>query len=107
MKQIIFQLKKLLKSRVLWFVVGLAFIPLSKYFRNKFIAHRDYLLVAKPEDFQSGLTHDDLGFLLNCCCQIFDDVALGLGVAPIHEFSCEQDLMNLIATLVNEQDVEP
>lgn len=76
-------------------------------FRNKFVAHRDYLLVAKPEDFQSGLSHDDLGFLLNCCCQIFDDVALELGVAPIHEFSCEQDLMNLIATLVNEQGIEP
>ena len=74
-------------------------------FRNKFVAHRDYLLVAKPEDFQSGLTHYDLEFLLNRCCQIFDDVALGLKVAPIHEFSCEEDLMDLISTLVKERGV--
>ena len=76
-------------------------------YRNKFVAHRDYLLVARPEDFQSGLTHDDLGFLLLRCCQIFDDVALRLGVAPIHDFSCEDDLMNLITTLVNEQNIRP
>jgi hypothetical protein len=70
-------------------------------FRNKFVAHRDLLLVANPENFQSGLTHDDLEFVLDRCCQIFDDVARGRGLAPIHEFSCEEDLMNLISTLVN------
>lgn len=73
-------------------------------YRNKFVAHRDYSLVAKPEDFQSGLTLDDLRFLLNSCCQIFDDVALGQGASQIHDFSCEDDIMNLIATLVKEQN---
>lgn len=76
-------------------------------FRNKFVAHRDYSLVAKPEDFQSGLTHDDLGYLLNSCCQIFDDVAHRLGVAPIYDFSCEEDIMNLIEILTREQKLKP
>lgn len=75
-------------------------------FRNKFVAHRDYSLVAKPEDFQSGLTHDDLGYLLNCCCQIFDDVAHRIGVAPISGFSCEEDIMNLIEILNREQKLK-
>lgn len=75
-------------------------------YRNKFVAHRDFSTVAKPDDFRSGLTHDDLGLLLNRCCQIFDEVACAQGVAPIPDFSCEDDLMNLLATLVKLQSIE-
>jgi hypothetical protein len=75
-------------------------------FRNKFVAHRDIKMVARPEDFHSGLTHDDLGLLLDRCCHIFDDVAQRQGLAPIQDFSCQEDLMNLIATLVKQQSYE-
>ena len=74
-------------------------------YRSKFVAHRDYFMVANPDSFQSGLTHDDLGFLLNRCCEIFDDVAQEQGAATVCEFSCDEDIMRLIATLVKEQNI--
>lgn len=70
-------------------------------YRNKFFAHRDFFSITDPEKFQSGLNHDDHAHVLSQCCKIFNEVAVRFGQGPIQHLSCEEDVLDLVHSLIN------
>lgn len=68
---------------------------LYKY-RSKLIAHRDIDLGSRNYAQESGFMYDDLKTLLDDTCRLFDSAAHRLRIDPVHQLSCEADLLRFI-----------
>jgi hypothetical protein len=75
---------------------------LHKY-RSKLIAHRDVDLGTRSYAQESGFTYDDLKTLLDDTCGLFDSVARRLRIDPVHQLSCEADLLQLVHDLFKQK----
>lgn len=71
---------------------------LYKY-RSKVIAHRDRQIDSRDFARETGFTLDGIRAILGDACSVFDDAAARLNIAPVHSFSCSDDLLALIADL--------
>jgi AbiU2 len=68
---------------------------LHKY-RSKLIAHRDIDLETRSYAQESGFSYDDLKTLLDDTVGLFDSAARRLHIDPVHQLSCEADLLQLV-----------
>jgi len=75
---------------------------LHKY-RSKLIAHRDIDLGTRSNAQEGGFTYDDLKALLEDTCGLFDLAAHRLHIDPVHQLSCEADLLHLIHDLFKQK----
>ena len=72
-------------------------------YRSKLIAHRDIDLETRSYAQESGFTYDDLKMLLDDTCGLFDSAARRLRIDPVHQLSCEADLLRFVHDLFKQR----